>query len=248
MGCEKDRGAALMVLLKNGTSILGAPLDAMLTIIDDDGHQRFFTDLLPLIKNKNVPITSAVIGKNISVSDVYMTWEQVAEAYSFGAEIINHTYAHKGQTEEDRSADEIYMDYTKNARLMNANGITTGGSIIAYPGGSAYLDTVQDASHRYAFGAFRATGNKINRIGETDLYAIDRYRIDTDYHYDIDELKGLLDGLSGGWMVWMIHTSSAYWTTYNGATAIASAIDYAKSKGIPLVTTEYGIAKLRGLL
>lgn len=237
-----------MELLHNGTSILDAPLEPMITIIDDDGHQRFYTDVLPIIRNKNVPISSAVIGKNIGVSNVYMTWEQVAEAYSYGAEILNHTYEHLGQNEDNRTADEIYMDYTKNARLMNSNGITTGNDIIVYPGGSAYLDTVQNASHRFSFGAFRATGNKINRVGETDLYAIDRYRIDSDYQYNIDRLEGLIDQLTGGWMVWMIHTSGEEWTTYNGPSVISSIIDYIKSKDISIVTARYGISKLRGLL
>ena len=237
-----------MTLLKSGEIITGAPLKPMLTIIDDDGHQRFYTDLLPLIQSKHVPIASAIIGKNIGVSSVYMTWEQVTDAYTKGAEILNHTYSHLGQTEDDRTSDEIYMDYTKNERLMYSNGIVTGGNIIVYPGGSAYLNTVQDASHRFAIGAFRATGNKINNIGETDLYSIDRYRIDSDYQYDQAALRGLIDGCNNGWMVWMIHTSGAEWTTYDGATAIADAIDYAKTKNLPIVTASYGIAKLRGII
>ena len=235
-----------MKLLKNGMTVLNAPLTPMLTIIDDDGHQRFYTDLLPLIQSKHVPIASAIIGKNIGVSSVYMTWEQVTDAYTKGAEILNHTYEHLGQTEDQRTADEIYMDYTKNERLMYSHGIVSGGSVIVYPGGSAYLDTVQNASHRFAIGAFRSTGNKLNRIGETDLYSIDRYRIDSDYQYDQTALRGLIDGCNNGWMVWMIHTSSADWVTYNAAVAIADAIDYAKTKNLSIVTASYGIAKLRG--
>lgn len=236
-----------MVLLKNGSVINGAPLPPMFSIIDDDGHGRFYTDLLPLIQSKHVPIASSVIGKNIGVASMYMTWEQVYDAYTKGAEILNHTYQHLGETEDERTADEIYMDYTKNARLMESHGIVTGGDIIVFPGGSANLSTAQDAAHRFAFGAIRSSGNKNNDIDSTDLYKIDRYRIQTDYSFDLTRMKALIDNCTQGWMIWVIHTSDAAWGDTFVST-ISESIDYAKSVGLSIVTVRHGIMKLRGLL
>lgn len=235
-----------MIILKNGESIYNAPISPMLTIIDDDGHKRFYTDVVPIIQSKNVPIACSLIGRNIGVASSYMTWEQVDDAYSKGAEMINHTYQHYGEAEETRTSAEIFMDYQKNARLMYSHGIYTGNNILVYPGGSAHVANVQVASKQFSFGAFHSSGNKNNDIG-TDVYNILRYRIDTDYHYDVTSLENLIDNCVRGWMVWVIHTSGSDWTNYSGASAIASAIDYAKSKSIPIVTAEYGIKKLRGI-
>lgn len=231
-----------MIVLKDGTSVFNAPLPPMLTIIDDDGHQKFYTDILPIIESKHVPIASAIIGKNIGVASTYMTWAQVEEAYSKGAEILNHTYSHLGETEDTRTAEEIYMDYTKNERLMYSHGIVTGADILVYPGGSANLATAQTASHLFARGAFKASGNALNEIG-ADIYSIQRYRIGTDYAYDVDVFKGLIDKITHGWMVWMVHTSGSAWTADSPA-ILSSAIDYAKSKGVAIVTAKYGISKL----
>lgn len=214
----------------------------MLTIIDDDGAIGFYTDLLPLIKSKNVPIATSVIGSRVGSSASWMTWAQIEECFSFGAEVLNHTYAHYGEQEETRSVNEIRMDYQRNCNLLSAHGIPTG-DILIYPGGSVNLEKVQIAAKRFASAGIRSNGNKINKINEIDPFYIDRYRIDTDYQYDVDDLKELIDKCKtdGGWMIWMIHTSGSDWTTYSAAQVISTCIDYALTNSVPIVSTQYGI-------
>ena len=225
-------------------SILSSNPGAMMTIIDDDGALGFYTQLLPIIRTKHIPIASAIVGSKIGVNPAYMTWEQVEECFAEGAEILNHTYMHYGETEETRSINEIRMDYTRNANLMRAHNIPNG-DILVYPGGSGNMITAQAAAKRFASAAFRANGNKLNLINQIDPFYIDRYRIESEYSYDIDQMKGLIDNCiaKGGWMVWMIHTSSGYNWNENALSAVSQAIDYAISSGLPIVTARYGIER-----
>lgn len=225
-------------------SVLPPNPGAMMTIIDDDGALGFYTQLLPIIKSKHIPIASAIVGSKIGVAPAYMTWEQVEECFAEGAEILNHTYMHYGETDETRLTNEIRMDYTRNANLMQAHNIPTG-DIVVYPGGSGNMVTAQAAAKRFASAAFRSNGNKLNLINQIEPFYIDRYRIETEYSYNLDQMKGLIDNClaKGGWMVWMIHTSSGYNWNENALSAVSQAIDYAISSGLPIVTARYGIER-----
>ena len=216
---------------------------AMLTIIDDDGAKGFLTDLVPLIESKHVPIASAIIGSRMGSSDRWMTWDDVQEAYLRGAEILNHTWMHYGESDETRTANEIRMDYIKNAHKLNSLGIHTS-EILVFPGGSGNLDTCRLAAKRFANAAFIASGNSINKINSINPFRINRYKIESDYDYNIDSMKALIDTChdTGGWMVWMIHTSASVWNA-SVLNTLSTAIDYAISSGVPIVTAEYGIKK-----
>ena len=105
--------------------------------------------------------------------------------------------------------------------------------------------TAQVAAKRFATAAFRSNGNKLNLINQIQPFYIDRYRIESDYSYDLNQMKGLIDNCiaKGGWMVWMIHTSSGYNWNENALSAVSQAIDYAISSGLPIVTARYGIER-----
>lgn len=218
---------------------------AMMTIIDDDGAKGFYTDLLPLIQSKGVSISSAIIGRNIGVASSYMTWAEVEEAHENGAEILNHTYMHYGETDETRTVEEIVLDYEKNAVLMAKHGIVDTGDIVVYPGGSGNMPTVQEAAKRFARVGIRSNGNVLNYINQIDPVYIDRYRIESDYSYDLDSMKNLIDNCitKGGWMIWMIHTSNTSRWSSTALSSISQSIDYAKEQGLPIVSAKTG-AKL----
>lgn len=215
----------------------------MMTIIDDDGSKGFYTDLLPLIQSKGVPISSAIIGRNIGVASSYMTWAEVEEAHENGAEILNHTYMHYGEIDETRTPSEIVLDYEKNATLMAKHGIVDTGDIIVYPGGSGNLANVQEAAKRFARVGIRSNGNVLNYINQIRPYYIDRYRIESDYSYNLTTMKKLIDTClaKGGWMIWMIHTSNSQRWSATSLATISDAIDYAIAQGLPIVSVKTGV-------
>ena len=216
----------------------------MLTIIDDDGNPKFYTDLLPLIQSKGVPISSAIIPERANAGSAnHMTWEQVIDAYQKGADIINHTFDHlTGDRIDEMDEFEVWNNYQKANNTIRSKGISGGGYLV-FAGASGSTSQAQEAASLSCDCAFLSVGNEMNYKGSVDPYKIKRYRVQTDgYNYDIDQLKSLIDNCyrNGGWMVWMIHTSEAVWESLNGLSAITAAIDYAKQKGLSIVNVATG--------
>lgn len=228
------------------------PMDEkMLTIIDDDSSIRYYTDIYPIAKTKKASISSAVIVGNIGKNNS-MTWDNIQEAYSNGMEILCHTYSHPLTTDEGWPYNLEYFedDYKKASNILKTHGITP--NLLVFSGSSGRYDMCQEACKRASFnGAFLAGNNKIT-YGDTDRYKIPRFRIgnNSDYHYSLPLLKGLVDKLasSGGWMVWMIHSSSSKgWVggTEKGSSAhmLGEIIDYARENDIKIVTADYGFKR-----
>lgn len=238
-------------VVQSGVYNLG--MEKMLTIIDDDSHIRYYTDIYPIAKSKKASISSAVIAGQIDGRTTRMTWDNINESYCAGMEMLCHTYSHPLTTDPGWSTyDEAYFeeDYRKAKNILKTHGINV--NLLVFSGSSARYEMAQEACKRASFdGGFLAGDNKIT-YGNTDRYKIPRFRIgnDSDYHYDINILKGLVDKLSSqsGWMVWMVHTSSSSgWvsgTDYgSSAYMLGQIIDYARANNIKIVTAEYGFRK-----
>ena len=225
--------------------------EKLLTLIDDDGHIGYYNDIYPVAKAKKVSISSAIIAGRVG-NNHYMTWDHINEAYSDGMEMLCHTYSHPLTTDEGWPYDQEFFeeDYRKARNILKAHGITP--SLLVFSGSSGLHDMCQEACKRASFdGAFLAGDNHLT-FGDTDRYKIPRYRIgnNSNYHWDLPLLKGLVNKLSssGGWMVWMMHTSSSNgWVKGSGegssAYMLGEIIDYARANGIKIVTAEYGFEK-----
>lgn len=239
----------LYLIMENGIQL---PLEEkLLTIIDDDGNIGYYNDIYPMAKAKKVSISSAIIAERVG-RKYYMTWDNINDAYSNGMEMLCHTYSHPLSTDEGWPYDLEYFeeDYRKAKNILKAHGIIP--NLLVFSGSSGLNDTCQEACKRASFdGAFLAGDNHIT-FGDTDRYSIPRFRIgnDSNYHWELPLLKGMINKLSssGGWMVWMMHTSSSKgWVKGNGedssAYMLGEIIDYARANGIKIVTAEYGFKK-----
>ena len=225
--------------------------EKLLTIIDDDGNIGHYNDIYPMAKAKKVSISSAIIAERVG-RKYYMTWDNINDAYSNGMEMLCHTYSHPLSTDEGWPYDLEYFeeDYRKAKNILKAHGIIP--NLLVFSGSSGLNDTCQEACKRASFdGAFLAGDNHIT-FGDTDRYSIPRFRIgnDSNYHWELPLLKGMINKLSssGGWMVWMMHTSSSKgWVKGNGedssAYMLGEIIDYAREHDIKIVTAEYGFKK-----
>ena len=221
----------------------------MLTIIDDDGCYRYYTDLLPLCKKKGVSISTAVVPTQIEAREngktkFWMSWKEIRECRSSGIEVLSHTYDHASTEDvEKRTIYEIRDSYLFAKKSMKKHGIKT--NVLVYSGNSGSLAKCQSAASDVYDVAIRAGGNKINLYGYMDPYNILRYKIQYDYDFDKDKMKKLLEELSSnktGWMVWMIHTSDPEWCD-DFVNALSESIDYASELGIPIVTVKDGAKK-----
>ncbi|BAL23809.1 polysaccharide deacetylase family protein [Azoarcus sp. KH32C] len=72
----------------------------------DDGHRSVYTDVLPLIRRYQLPVTLFIYPSAISNASYAMTWEQLAELKASGlVDIQSHTYWHPNFTHEKRKLD-----------------------------------------------------------------------------------------------------------------------------------------------
>lgn len=219
----------------------------MLTIIDDDGYKKFTTLLLPIIQDKGVPISTAVVvgranGEDEeSVTEKVMNWEEIENAYLAGAEILSHTYWHLSQAKvETMTNTQIQYDYQRAQNTLRSHGIKSEGLVFA--GASCNLEKCQTACANVYQYAFKSYGDVINKKGNTKPYQIDRYKIEPTGLLNETDLKSLIDTLVSdgtGWMVWMIHTSDSGFQQEQ-ANVISTVIDYAIEQGVEIVTAECG--------
>lgn len=71
-----------------------APAPKSVVIVEDDAHKSVYTDMLPLAKKYNVPVTVFVYPSAISNAKYAMTWEQLKTLQKNGFDIQSHTFWH----------------------------------------------------------------------------------------------------------------------------------------------------------
>ena len=72
-----------------------APPKNSVVIVVDDGHRSVYTDMLPLVRKYNVPVTLFIYPSAISNAKYAMTWQQLRELKKGGLfDIQSHTYWH----------------------------------------------------------------------------------------------------------------------------------------------------------
>jgi len=213
----------------------------MITIIDDDGHHGFYNLVLPLIKSKHVPIASAVVTNRANgdtESSSWMDWSEIIECYENGAEILCHNFTHmSAETASGLSVEEMQWNYQKAKNQLREHGITS--DIFVYNGATGDMTQCIEAAKRVFRGAIKSGGNITNFTSHGDRWGIRRYPCD-DRLSDVNELYALVDKVksTGGWMIWMVHTSDTL--TANTIGNLELAIDYARSQGVAIVTAECG--------
>lgn len=72
-----------------------APAPKSVVIVEDDAHKTVYTDMLPLAKKYNVPVTVFIYPSAISNAKYAMTWDQLRELKKSGLfDFQSHTYWH----------------------------------------------------------------------------------------------------------------------------------------------------------
>lgn len=249
----------------------------LITIIDDDGDVHFKYDLLPFIDEMKVPIASAVTTTRIADAEAgtntrWMTWGDVKTCALGGAEIVCHMYAHETSTEiANMTTEELAHRLQMAKQYMKSNGVDSKTLVYSYGASGEAKKKMETAAEQVFDCGFIASGVNVFE-GEPnhctyDRYWLNRYRIDYEIDYDVDDLKAIVNDIvkNGGWAVLMIHTSGNWrklvvdgqitedvdtdGTHANTAgkllymPALRTFIQYAIANGVPIVTTEYGVKK-----
>jgi hypothetical protein len=221
----------------------------MLTIIYDDGMADFHTYVLPIIQEKKVPISMAIVPGFVenAVSGV-MTWEQIEACFLGGAEVLDHTYAHiTPATRAAMTVEELEHEYLMGRRILQHKGFHPPCALV-FNGSTANLANCRTAAYRVYKAGFNASTGGINYPDPPDPYNINRYSTD---NKTLQTLTGWIDELVAagtGWMVWTRHNSNATTEDQAEAAAVLSqAIDYALANNVDIVTVERGLYEYLGI-
>ncbi|MBJ6723304.1 polysaccharide deacetylase family protein [Geomesophilobacter sediminis] len=72
-----------------------APAPKSVVIVEDDAHKSVYSDMLPLVKKYNVPVTMFVYPSAISNAKYALTWDQIRTLKKTGLfDIQSHTFWH----------------------------------------------------------------------------------------------------------------------------------------------------------
>lgn len=116
----KDNGYTVISLRQLGDYCLrkGPPPPARsVVIVADDGHKSVYTDMLPLIKKYNIPVTLFIYPSAISNASYAMTWSQLREIKKSGlVDFQSHSYWHPNfkQDQKKMAPDE----YEKSVEMQ----------------------------------------------------------------------------------------------------------------------------------
>lgn len=155
------------------------PKTVALTI--DDAYISTYTNAYPLLKSKNFPFTVIVSTNQIdSKSKSYMSWNQMREMQTNGAEFANHTKSHDFLLQQKNETDAIWKDRVTNeiekaqSRIHEELGedVNENPRLFSYPFGEYDLKTAKLVRELGYIGITQTSGP----IGEDcDLRVVTRF-------------------------------------------------------------------------
>nr|WP_172825535.1 polysaccharide deacetylase family protein [Geobacter sp. DSM 9736] len=98
-----------------------APAPKSVVIVEDDAHKSVYTDMLPLVKKYNVPVTIFTYPSAISNAKYAMTWEQLRELKKTGLfDIQSHTFWHPNFRKDRKKMTPAEFEKSVNTQLKKS--------------------------------------------------------------------------------------------------------------------------------
>ena len=211
----------------------------MMTFIDDDGAGTFYTKWLPVIDEKSISVTCALVASWVNTG-TFLTWDQIETLKGHGAEFVNHSYSHEGYgvtlTPEEVEADLIQAQSILYQHDCKAD-------IFVYPGGATNNDAIK-VVRQYCRCGFNASTFSLN-TPPLKTFNLNRVSMGTTGDTSLEYYKSQVDEAvaNNGWLVWMTHSQySTLDETQMGY--IREVIDYARSLNVDIVNVEDGLNKI----
>jgi len=175
-----------------------APMpDKALAITVDDGHRTVYSDLLPIIQRRHLPVTLFIYPSAISNASYALTWDQLRElAATPGVQVQSHTYWHPNfHTEKRRLPADEYARFVHNQlekpRRVLKQQLGVDADVLAWPFGIEDAE-LQAAAQAAGYRAALALGNRHARADDS-VWALPRYLM-----VDAIGVQGLLRELQVG--------------------------------------------------
>ncbi|MCM0081928.1 polysaccharide deacetylase family protein [Geomonas sp. Red32] len=136
-----------------------APGPKSVVIVEDDAHKSVYTEMLPLAKKYNIPVTVFVYPSAISNAKYAMTWEQLKELKKNGFDIQSHTFWHPNFKKDKKKMTPAEFEKSVNTQLKKSKARLEeklGGTVdmLAWPFGiydDYLLKKATEAGYRATF-------------------------------------------------------------------------------------------------
>lgn len=137
-----------------------APAPKSVVIVEDDAHISVYTDMLPLAKKYNVPVTIFIYPSAVSNAKYAMTWDQLRELKKSGLfDFQSHTYWHPNFKKERKKLPPAEFDKLVSSQFQKAKdkigkelGVTV--DLLAWPFGIYDDDLLKRAAAAGYSGTF----------------------------------------------------------------------------------------------
>ena len=137
-----------------------APGAKSVVIVEDDAHKTVYSDMLPLAKKYNVPVTVFVYPSAISNAKYAMTWDQLRELKKTGLfDFQGHTYWHPNFKRDKKKMKQAEFEKSVDMQLKKSKAKIEkelGGTVdlLAWPFGiydDYLLKKAAEAGYRATF-------------------------------------------------------------------------------------------------
>ena len=137
-----------------------APAPKSVVIVEDDAHKSVYSDMYPLAKKYNVPVTVFIYPSAVSNAKYAMTWDQLRELKKSGLfDFQSHSYWHPNFKQERKKLKPADFDKLVSSQLSKAKDKIAkelGGTVdlLAWPFGIYDDDLLKRAAAAGYTGTF----------------------------------------------------------------------------------------------
>jgi len=149
------------------------PPPKSVVITADDGHKTVFSDMLPLVRKYNIPVTLFIYPSCISNASYAMTWDQLKKLQQTGLfELQSHTYWHPNFKKDKKKLKPAEYQKLMDSQLKKSKAVLEkrfGATVdlLAWPFG-IYDDELEknaaQAGYVAAFSIDRRNASKSEKI------------------------------------------------------------------------------------
>lgn len=156
-----------------------APAPKSVVIVEDDAHKSVYSDMLPLAKKYNVPVTVFVYPSAISNAKYAMTWDQLRELKKSGLfDFQSHTYWHPNFKKDRKKMKPAEFDKSVTMQLTKSKAriekeLGTKVDLLAWPFGIYDDDLLRRAVAAGYVGTF--TIERRNATASEQVMKLPRY-------------------------------------------------------------------------
>ncbi len=133
-----------------------APAPKSVVITVDDGHKSVYSDLLPLVRQYNIPVTLFIYPSAISNASYALTWAQLQALQKTGLfDVQGHTYWHPNFNREKKKLTSEEYQKLVNIQLNKSKAVLEKKlaiqvDLLAWPFG-IYNDELEKAAEKAGY-------------------------------------------------------------------------------------------------